>query len=442
VTHSSIIAALFVIFSLIILLWQYFADGKRIDLFNPKTLFQIYFILLLPLNLFLGVSYNLDNFLVLSPDTPEEDVILLGFTFLVAHLVVVITYYNFGKSCLPFPRILSKKWIYGRVKLLSVIYYIIGYISFFIFLRNNGGYRNFTENVEYFRAHGISSQGLIVFLSTSLPVIAGMALAISFSRKGKLTLLKIAILVVASVFPASQMGFRTTLLSPFFQMFFIYNFRVRKIYLSYFIFIVLFLSIIFTVYGTYRETRYLMVDGFDFDTFYKSILSSPELLFATFLRAKGADIVAEVIRTDFTNGNFFILSIIEVLTIFMPRSLWEGKPISGAIEFSKLLDKSGGVPPTVVGEGYWNAGYIGIIVIMLVMGIILRLYQNRLEKSWDNDSFILVSSMAFPYLFLMAEAPQIYLNAIVTVMVFLIPLLLSFSVRFNLSSTRNRVHRV
>ncbi len=435
-THSSIIAASFLILSLIILLWQYFADGKRIDLFNPKTLFQFYFILQLPLNLFIGVTYNLDSFLVLSPNTPEEDVISLGFTFLAAHLAMVIAYYRFGKTSFPFPKILSKKWIYSRTKIFCFIYYIIGYLSFYRFLQNNGGYRNFVENIEYFRAYGIASQGLILMLSTGLPVIAGLALAISLDKKDRLIFLKLIIILVISILPATQMGFRGLFIIPLFQMLFIYNFRIRKISFYRFFCFGLFVSVVFTAYGIYRSTRSLMLDGFDFDLFYNSLSNNPELLFGVLLRVRGADIVAKVISdTTSADYNFFIPTIFETLTIFIPRALWESKPLPTGVRFSQfLLGKDGGVSPTIVGDGYWNAGYFGVIVIMLTVGIIIKLYQNRLEKSWDNDSVLIIYSLIFPYLFLIPESPQSYLNGIILVSTVMIPLLLSFTVRFNKSN--------
>jgi len=149
-----LLAAVFLLLSLTIFAGQYFIDGRRIDIFDPKNLFQVYFIIQLPLVLFIGVTFDFPGFLVLSLKTADDEILSLGSMFLMAHVTMLISYYTMGRKWLPLPVVGSIRWDYRRVKAICALIFIIGYTAFFYLLKINGGYANFVENRELWRSGG------------------------------------------------------------------------------------------------------------------------------------------------------------------------------------------------------------------------------------------------------------------------------------------------
>lgn len=375
----------------------------------------------------------------MSTRTPIEDVFFLGLIFFVAHLALVFGYYYGGKRCLPLPRLFFKKWIYSRAKLLSIVYYIIGYLSFFWLLRINGGYANFTQNIEQFRAYGIAKQGFLVFMATSLPAMAGLSLVISGKISGKQSWLKLVITIIATILPASQLGFRGLFFIPILQILFFYNVRIKRINLMRFFPVLILIFSLFTFYGIYRTSKHLMNDGLDISVVYSYALENPDLFWGGIVRTKGADIFAFLVNSIDSNTDhlMFLPSVVEILTIPIPRGLWDGKPTPLGVQFSELFfNKSGGISPTIIGEGYWHGSYIGVIFIMLVAGVFLRLYQNRLDKSSHHDSVVYILAVIFPNCVLLPETFQGYANSMVLKILFSIPIIFLFVVRFNIRSNK------
>lgn len=432
-------AAIFLLLSLTIFVSQYFIDGRRIDIFDPKTLFQCYFIVQLPLVLFVGIYSDFPGFAILSSNTPSEEVLFLGSVFLMAHLAMVVGYYAIGRKAFPFPGLASARWKYGRVRMLCGLYFVIGYLAFFYLLQINGGYAAFVENREVWRAGGMSGQGWLIFPATSLLSMAAIAYVIVSGDKflGKRGAFRLLMLAALTILPASQMGFRGLMLLPVIQILFIYHHRIQRLEVAKILPLLAGLVIAFTAYGLYREIHHLMADGFDIEIAAKFIAERPEFLYAIFLRSKGADIVASVIRQlgDMGGHVMFLSAAIEALTIPIPSALWAGKPVPLSVKFSEqFFGISGGVSPTIVGEAYWHGGLAGIVVVMVTVGVFFRLYRNCVRRSVNKNSVIFLLTAIFPSLVMMAEAVQGYLNGIVLIVIFGTLLIASFSVRIRISN--------
>lgn len=73
-------------------------------------------------------------------------------------------------------------------------------------------------------------------------------------------------------------------------------------------------------------------------------------------------------------------TIVSWLFAPIPRSLWPGKPLISAgpqIGITIFGNERSGVPPGLMAESYWNFGYLGVLLIPLLVGLGLRLLHDR-----------------------------------------------------------------
>jgi oligosaccharide repeat unit polymerase len=435
------IATFFLFMHFVIMGGQYFIDGRRFEIFDPKNLFQIYLVIQLPFILFIGVNFDVPGFIVLSRTTHVDDILSLAIIFILAHISFLMANYSIRGKILRLQIINGLKWNYQRVKVLCVLIFIFSYVMVFYLFEINGGYVNFIESREAWRAGGMVGQGWILFPATTLLALAAIAFVIvrrqTFTRK--FGLVKLFLLIGLAVLPASQLGFRGLMLLPALQILFVYHFRIKKFEFKKIFPLLFSLIFLFTFYGIYRESYYLMPDGFNISMAMEFIADKPEFLFSIFLRSKGADIISSVINQlhNLSDYSYFFPALFEVLTIPIPSALWAGKPIPQGVIFSeKFFGISGGVSTTVVGEAYWQAGIFGVLIIMIVLGVIFRLFINSVRRYSSNDSVLFLSAAVFPSLIMMAESVQNYMNGIVLIIVFSSFLLFIFSIRLGYSSGR------
>jgi len=77
-------------------------------------------------------------------------------------------------------------------------------------------------------------------------------------------------------------------------------------------------------------------------------------------------------------------SIFNVLTNFIPRSVWKNKPVG----FGKFLavdiygaHKSVSFAGTIIGEAYANGSWIGVVLILFALGIVAKFFYCMFKKS-------------------------------------------------------------
>lgn len=431
---------IFCIVSIGIFCVQYYADGRKFDLFCPKTLFQVYFIVQLPIALFIGVNLTVPGFIHLSPSTSNDEVLDLGFLFIGAQIATVITYYLTGKKSISLPILDASSWRLQRVKYTWFALLVAGYLSFFYLLRINGGYLEFMAIRESWRAGGMSGQGWVIFPATSMIAMASLAYLIAFAEhfRGKIGILKLFLLILITILPASQLGFRGLILIPVLQIMFAYNYKVQRLKARTVVPLLLILSALFTFYGLYREAFSLMGGELSLTGLSEVLSDRPELAYNALLRSKGADIVAATIdhigRLD--DHRFFLPGVIETLTIPIPSAIWPDKPVPQSVQFSEqLFGIGGGVSPTVVGEAYWNGGLIGVLIVMMLIGFMFRVFHNSVRRSVGKNSSMLFFASIFPSTIMIAEAVQGYANGVFLQLICGTMLIILFSVRLHFSDT-------
>ncbi len=130
-------------------------------------------------------------------------------------------------------------------------------------------------------------------------------------------------------------------------------------------------------------------------------------------------------RVDLLYGSTYLA----VVTLPIPRSLWEGKPglVGGRVGRTYFRSR-GGVPPGGVGEAYWNFHIFGVIVVYFLFGVYRRGVASFAQKNWNEP----LSYLLLPMLLLGSKEPatnalSVLLQRLGSV---LLVLVLVFKVRF------------
>jgi len=105
-------------------------------------------------------------------------------------------------------------------------------------------------------------------------------------------------------------------------------------------------------------------------------------------------------RTPYLAGS----SIIESVTIWIPRAFWPDKPLGIGSDAQDLFEARRGSNsvPTWTGELYWNFGWPGVIVGLVFMGAVCGWWARLLGSGGDSESELklarLIYGVSFPVL--------------------------------------------
>lgn len=398
------------------------------DFFNLKNPFIIYFIIQLGVSGAITCFTGKPSEIGLDPVQYAEYYELALGASVAALLCFQIGYYVSSNRIFRLPRLFQKQWVISRYKKVTILYYLIGSISFLLLLYINGGYNAFMENRESWRAGDLTGQGFLLYPSTSLLSIALIVYLLGYLNHlgdSKINAVGLIVLVAISSLPSFFLGFRSSLVLPFMQIMLIMNYRYSKISRTNMIVFLMAIALIFTGYGILRSVPAGIAMGSQ--TMYDMIKTKPELVYSVVSRSKGAEVVAAVInKIDQTQEYGSISeSIIEAVTIFIPKRIWENKPQPMSEKFTTLFferdlrmsrgyDRStwGGISPTSVGHFYWMLGWLGILIGHFVLGYIAKLVYNTFIVNMDNNNVMLLYSIVFITFIMFAEAIQGYVNSL------------------------------
>lgn len=417
---------LILILAIFIVLAQLLFD-KKSSILSPNILFQVYFIIQLPLNLFLGTNFFLPRFQILSPSTSSAVILLLGSYFIAAQIVFAFTFYFcarlFGQqqasgSSRPAER--AQPWRVMRINAVCAGFYVVGYLAFLVLMLLNGGYDEFQIERELWRTSEIKGQGWALFPATTMLAIAMCAVLINNRAlfTGKAGLAWLLLIYGVTIIPAMNLGFRSFIFLPLIQILYFYHTRIAKInFILIFIAAIIFI-IAFTLYGAAREIPFRASFGSYANYLEYLFVNRPDLAYVALLRSMGADIVLRVINEMGTSDDYVMLlpSFIEAITIPIPSALWSNKPEALSVEFARgMFGLGGGVSPTIVGEGYWHGGLLGIFALTMAVGA-LHAHFRTIEKNISSQNSQLWALSLYPSLIMMAEAFQGYLNGLVLIL--------------------------
>ena len=116
--------------------------------------------------------------------------------------------------------------------------------------------------------------------------------------------------------------------------------------------------------------------------------------------------------------------LLGALLFFVPRSLWETKPVGSGSFLGRLLDlEFYGIAMPFIGEGYINFGIAGSILFMFLFGVLLGNLDRvvwKLKRSNETHIFMFYYYFLFGWIFYFMRGDLI--NAI--------PVLVGFTLAF------------
>ena len=86
-------------------------------------------------------------------------------------------------------------------------------------------------------------------------------------------------------------------------------------------------------------------------------------------------------------GHLYGRSYLSIPFVFIPSAIWPGDmpDAAGKLNATYIYDNPlTGIPTGVVGEAYWNFSYLGVVVVFLLFGGVLRLVASLFRKNIDH----------------------------------------------------------
>ena len=424
---SYLMVIIMLLIGVVPMLWEIYT--KRFDFFNLKNPFIIYYVLQLGISgLVTFVTGQANREIGLDPFFYSEAYSRSLFLSIVGLMAFQFGYYTQKSFVLRLPVLFRSNWKGERFIWLTLLYFLIGAIAFWIFLRVNGGLSAFLMEREAWRTGGLIGQGILMFPASTLLSIAAVIYFIGtiYQTTSKALPIKCILLFGLALVPPFFMGFRSAIGLPVLQFLVVWNYGYKKISTIKLVLFLALLAIGFTLYGISRE----LPTGVDIDTsaFIETAIANPELIYAVISRSKGTEVVAAVInRLDQTGEyDYGWRSLLEAITIVIPKTLWSGKPQPSGERFTTYFfaddfrlargydrDAWGGVSPTVVGELYWHFGWVGVVVGLYLLGRIGKFIYSTFQRNINNKSVLLVYAILYTSFAMFAEALQGYVNGLV-----------------------------
>lgn len=323
-------------------------------------------------------------------------------------------------------------WDKNKFFKLTISFTIISLSSLLVLINLQGGlfslesisaYRGLSNDLSETRSMGY----LRLLISLSAINIYLLSTWLKFYKKGKF-LAKILWLTSFSIFVffnlyVSQRGAIFFLFVQLIALSYYFNeLKVPKIKL---IFGLVSALLIFQIMSSIRDFTWKNEKDIEF-----SILKSiePAVLTTNLIDiSKTAHIIDAIPKKiDYQYGYTFTT----ILFAWIPRQLWKNKPVSnvdntiGMKVFESKTFGSGGVPPGIFAELYWNFWIPGVLIGCFLVGGLLKIIQLTFSSS--NKNMIIIYVTVF-MLWGVALTGSSFTSVLVAALMSLIPLLLALN---------------
>lgn len=284
-------------------------------------------------------------------------------TYLFANIIIIMAFISYMVG-----RRLCKKVSYAENKPLYIKNFGI-YVIFFV-----GVIVSLFYSYVFFNEADDGSRGSSLLLVHSLRAIAIVSISILIinylENKNNKTLTLILLIVFGSSFITITGGQRYFLSMLIIGLFFTYKRNIGNNYS--FIFFMIVGLIIYPIIGALRRVTEISV-GISNNIAQMEILS---------VLSQGSfdaySMLLNTIRYVEDLGITYGYQFIGALFFFVPRSLWPDKPIgSGAYVAEKLGFTFTNVSSPLTAEGYINFGLLGVIVLFVFLGFVIKKIDTK-----------------------------------------------------------------
>ena len=361
------------------------------DIFHPFNIFFMTTQFVFVYNM-IDVNANKDGFRYgsLSVDYREESFVLAIIVIMLWYIMMYIGY-NFSKRIKNFKVLNKFNYTLKKPKKIAYLLISLAFISFFgVILIQDG------------------IDGMILALSNRTDAYEGMAYLIELVSLGSIGALVLLyngnikssmFFIVLSFIMMSAFGGRgAAFFGSIFPYLICYHHKVNKVKISQLL-IVGFITVIFAIalgnYRLYQESR-LSFDGMS------------DILSTIAHSSQGGEILPSLVGTlmysdvDYGWGK----TLINIIFAPIPRGIWSNKPQiddSGIISKVLMGNEGWGLPPGPYGISFYNFGFIGVIVVGFVTGLIVYKFYKQLVVSQkdktDNNIGLIFFSIIIPSVF-------------------------------------------
>lgn len=332
----------------------------------------------------------------------EEEITLIQF-----EIIIWIIFYNIGiyisnnNVKIENNRIKKNKEI-SINKFALVLMTILSIISTIIIIKNTGITALFSRSTSYLSYDGENSQMKSLIIKNFTKVTIVFATIISYiyltkRKKGLSFFIINFVLLLITCFPTglSRNAAGIIYLGLFIIIYF-NNFKKIKNSVKYIMLFLLAFTIIFPAINVFRNNT---LEKINIET---TIIETTKNISENHLSGDydAFVMIENVNRYVKTYGVTYGKQIIGNLLFFIPRNIWNEKPVgSGSMVLEKLGYKFTNVSCPLISEWYINFGYSGIIIGAILFGIICSIIDN---KYWfymnKENSEIKLITLLYPFL--------------------------------------------
>lgn len=407
--------------------------GKKYDLLNPA--------LLIIFQITVGFGVNTIYWHIFDIPTEIFDLTFPGNQDTISK-ALLITFLGLLSFCISFSFAnhsshhlsYSKSDSLEPIKISALIYLVTPVVLYYsiqvldqVLSQSLGGFmlRNRYEKVENAYIGFVAS-------SVQLYILVSLHVASRVKEVSKASNLLLVVLLFVSFIISISSGFRGNIIIFALHFLAISHYRYKRFSRKRAMFFAVLAVLVLAVLGNVRKEVELGStgaistgdSGFDIQKNLNEVLK----------RIQGAEIVSLVIQ-QIDQGKphrYFYEGIYEAITILIPRSLWPAKPESQSIIFGATFlteylvardgsvgDNTGGFSYNLIGYLFWQAGYLGVIFGMTMLGLILNyLYKYAQFHNFRGSAGVWYICI-YARLWALTEAPQEGINQVVFTLLFL-----------------------
>ena len=254
----------------------------------------------------------------------------------------------------------------------------------------------------------------IIFKQLLFAIITIQSFILLFYNVKPVYKYSLIMLLLLSIFVSLLAGGRGSLMYAILSISILYLYKKRAIFgfkqmvitLSISILSIIFLNIL----GSYRHIQLTMMKDqtlnfFDFMITFISDMNFSAMIAGFSWGFSMFDVFPKIL--DYYNGaTYYGYTIISALIGFVPRIIWNDKPVETGTMIITTTDlypglyesQNTGLIGTYLGEAYSNFGFIGILIYSIIIGYLFSYYHKRALISF-NIFFLPFYAIAFPYIF-------------------------------------------
>jgi oligosaccharide repeat unit polymerase len=264
---------------------------------------------------------------------------------------------------------LKDNLIMQRIKYSSrniFLLFMIGFFMLVFYFYLSGGIILLNQDAENFRVEAVKGKGMFIVGGMSLLRIASLMEENKLRRR---VYILIAFLMIVGT------GFRSQALSLILVGFIIYDFSKNKAKIMPMVLLGFSIMVLYSLIGIFRRgmTQWSIL------SIYKPFIWRLYVNTYNF-----NNIMLKYPKDQFMLGETYINDLLTLLPGSQETFIMKLKSILG-IEFA-----GGSLTPSVFGEGYYNFGLVGAVIIPLLYGILILILDHLLRKKVDRKIYYIL----------------------------------------------------